>query len=60
MEDFKQNPQMYIEEMTKIIRKNLKLIVLDGIRYSKFRNGDYYSIEKFKDSELIIYIKGKY
>lgn len=60
MEDFKRNPQKYIEEVTKIIRKNLKLIVVYGIRYSKFRNGDYYSIEKFRDSELIIYIKGKY
>lgn len=37
LEDFKKNPQKYIEEVTKIIRKNLRLMVVDGISYSKFR-----------------------
>lgn len=51
-EDFKRNIQKNIEE-TKIIRKNLRLMLVDGIRYSKFRNVDYYSIEMFNDSELL-------
>lgn len=59
LEDFKRNPQKYIEEVTKIIRKNLRLMVVDGIRYSKFRNGDYYSIEMFNDSELLSYLNDR-
>ena len=59
LEDFKRNPQKYIEEVTKIIRKNLRLMVVDGISYSKFRGGDYYSIEMFNDSELLTYLNDK-
>ena len=59
LEDFKRNPQKYIEEVTKIIRKNLRLMVVDGISYSKFRGGDYYSIEMFNDSELLAYLNDK-
>ena len=59
LEDFKRNPQKYIQEVTKIIRKNLRLMVVDGISYSKFRGGDYYSIEMFNDSELLAYLNDK-
>ncbi|WP_455538730.1 hypothetical protein [Terrisporobacter sp.] len=59
LEDFKRNPQKYIEEVTRIIRKNLRLMVVDGISYSKFRGGDYYSIEMFNDSELLAYLNDK-
>ena len=59
LDDFKRNPQKYIEEVTKIIRKNLRLMVVDGISYSKFRGGDYYSIEMFNDSELLAYLNDK-
>ncbi len=59
LEDFKRNPQKYIEEVTKIIRKNLRLMVVDGISYSKFRGGDYYSIEMFNDNELLTYLNDK-
>ena len=59
LEDFKRNPQKYIEEVTKIIRKNLRLMVVDGISYSKFRGGDYYSIKMFNDNELLTYLNFK-
>lgn len=59
LEDFKRNPQKYIEEVTRIIRRNLRLMVVDGISYSKFRGGDYYSIEMFNDSELLAYLNDK-
>lgn len=59
LEDFKRNPQKYIEEVTKIIRKNLRLLVLDGISYSKFKDGDCYSIKMFNDNELLAYLNDK-
>lgn len=59
LEDFKRNPQKYIKEVTKIIRKNLRLMVVDGISYSKFRGGDYYSIKMFNDNELLTYLNDK-
>ena len=59
LEDFKRNFQKYIEEVTKIIRKNLRLIVVDGISYSKFRGGDCYSIKMFNDNELLTYLNDK-
>ena len=59
LDDFKRNPQKYIEEVTKIIRKNLRLMVVDGISYSKFRGGDYYSIKMFNDNELLTYLNFK-
>ena len=43
LENFKRNSQKYIEEVTKIIIKNLRLMVVDGISYYKFIGGDYYS-----------------
>lgn len=60
LEDFKRNPQKYIKEVTKIIRKNLRLMVVDGISYSKFRGGDYYSIKMFNDNELLTYLNFKW
>lgn len=59
LEDFKRNPQKYIEEVTKIIRKNMRLMVVDGIRYHKYKGGQYYSISKFNDSELLGYLNDK-
>ncbi|MBQ6631348.1 MAG: hypothetical protein IJH55_04350 [Romboutsia sp.] len=59
LEDFKRNPQKYIEEVTKIIRKNLRLMVVDGISYSKFKDGDCYSIKMFNDNELLAYLNDK-
>ena len=59
LEDFKRNPQKHIEEVTKIIRKNLRLMVVDGISYSKFRCGDCYSIKMFNDNELLTYLNYK-
>ena len=60
LENFKRNSQKYIEEVTKIIRKNLRLMVGDGISYSKFRGGDYYSIKMFNDNELLTYLNFKW
>lgn len=34
-------------------------MVVDGISYSKFRGGDYYSIEMFNDNKLLTYLNDK-
>ena len=59
LDDFKRNPQKYIEEVTKIIRSNLRIMAVDGITYHKFRGGEYYSIDNFDNSELITYLNDK-
>lgn len=46
LKDFKRNPRKYIEEVTKIIKRNPRLMVVD----CKFKGGDYYSINMFNDS----------
>ena len=60
LDDFKRNPQKYIEEVTKIIKKNLRSMVVDGISYSKMRGEDNaYLIEMFKNDELLAYLNDK-
>lgn len=60
LDDFKRNPQKYIEEVTKIIKNNLRSMVVDGISYSKIRGEDNaYLIEMFNNDELLAYLNDK-
>ncbi|MBF8418085.1 type III restriction-modification system endonuclease [Heyndrickxia coagulans] len=53
--DFQNNPQKFIEEITKIIQKEMKLILRDGIKYYKM-DDDYYAVELFQNEELLAYL----
>lgn len=55
LDDFKNNPQKFIEEVTKIILREMKLIVRDGIKYYKLDN-EYYAVELFQNQELLAYL----
>lgn len=55
LEDFKNNPQKFIEEVTKIILREMKLIIRDGIKYYKLSE-EYYAVELFQNEELLAYM----
>lgn len=54
LEDFKNNPQKFIEEVSQIILREMKLILRDGIKYHKM--DDYYAVELFQSDELLAYL----
>lgn len=55
LDKFKINPQMYMEEISKRIQKVLGDLLIDGIKYTKIGNDEYYCQELFRDEELIGY-----
>ncbi|MDR3291738.1 MAG: DEAD/DEAH box helicase family protein [Methanobrevibacter sp.] len=55
LDQFKRNPQEYMEEFLKIINQELNGMLIDGIRYTKL--GDHYLQELFEDSELFGYLE---
>lgn len=59
LDDFKRNPQKFIEEVTRIIKSELKIFITKGIKYEKI--DDYYSIESFDidDKNLVAYLNDK-
>ena len=59
LDDFKRNPQKFIEEVVRIIRSELRVFVTNGIKYEKI--DDYYSVETFNsdDETLLAYLNDK-
>lgn len=59
LDDFKRNPQKFIEEVVRIIKSELRVFVTDGIKYEKI--DDYYSVETFNSSDetLLAYLNDK-
>lgn len=55
LDDFKNNPQKFIEEVTKIILREMKLTLRDGIKYHKM-DEEYYAVELFQNEELLAYL----
>lgn len=55
LDDFKNNPQKFIEEVSKIILRQMRLILRAGIRYHKI-DDDYYAVELFENEELQAYL----
>lgn len=53
LEDFKVNPQKFMDEVAKIINRRKKFLIVDGIKYEKL--GDYYAQELFDSEELTGY-----
>jgi type III restriction enzyme len=56
LEDFKNNPQKFIEEVTKIIQREMKLMLGDGVKYYKIGDESYYGVELFQNEELLAYL----
>ncbi len=57
LEDFKRNPQQFIEYATESINRTKRLALVDGIRYRKVGSSHYYAQELFEQEELQGYLK---
>lgn len=57
LEDFKKNPQLYLEEATNTIRRTMKSFIVDGIKYEKIGSGEFYSQDLFETEDLFGYLK---
>ncbi|MBZ0057806.1 MULTISPECIES: type III restriction-modification system endonuclease [unclassified Leclercia] len=57
LEAFKNNPQRFIELASEVIRKQMRLAIVDGITYHRIGDEDYYAQELFQEEELTGYLK---
>ena len=57
LDDFKRNPQQFIELATESINRTKRLAIVDGIRYHRIGEDDYYAQELFEQEELTGYLK---
>lgn len=57
LEAFKINPQRFIELVGEVIRKQMRLAIVDGISYHRIGDDDYYAQELFQEEELTGYLK---
>lgn len=56
LDDFKKNPQEFMGEVAKIIKRKMRLKIVDGIKYQKLGNDEYYAQELFESEELYGYL----
>ncbi len=56
LEDFKNNPQKYIEQVAAIIKRQMRLFIIDGIKYRRIGDQDCYAQELFEQNELFGYL----
>ena len=57
LEDFKTNPQKFIELVAGVINRCKELTIVDGIKYQRLGNEHYYAQEMFLQDELNGYLK---
>ena len=57
LNSFKKDPQAYLEQVSDIIKRTMRLFIVDGIKYEKIGNNQYYAQEIFEESELFGYLK---
>ena len=53
---FKKNPQKYMDEAARIISTQMRLLIIDGIKYSRIGDEEYYAQELFENNELFGYL----
>jgi type III restriction enzyme len=53
---FLKNPQAYLEEVARIITSQLRLMIVDGIKYTRIGDEAYYTQESFTSEELNGYL----
>ncbi|NOH14794.1 type III restriction-modification system endonuclease [Clostridium cochlearium] len=56
LEDFKKNPQKFMDEVADIIKRKMRLMIVDGIKYEKIGNDEFYAQELFETQELSGYL----
>ncbi|MET3123942.1 type III restriction enzyme [Oxalobacteraceae bacterium GrIS 2.11] len=57
LDDFKRNPQTFIELAGEIINRCKRLALVDGIKYERLGNEHYYVQELFEQNELSGYLQ---
>ncbi|NQT68092.1 MAG: restriction endonuclease subunit R, partial [Desulfobacteraceae bacterium] len=57
LNDFKRNPQQFIDLATEAINRTKRLALVDGIRYQRIGDEHYYAQELFEKEELTGYLK---
>lgn len=56
LNDFKNNPQKFIDEVKKLIKHEMQRFIVDGIKYYKIGDEHFYAQELFEHEELIGYL----
>ena len=56
LDDFKRNPQLFIEQTADAVNRCKRLAIVDGIKYRRIGDGAYYAQELFEENELRGYI----
>ncbi len=57
LDDFKKNPQRFIDEVIKIIKEQMRHFIIKGIKYEKIGEHEVYKQELFKEEELYGYLE---
>lgn len=57
LDDFKKNPQRFMEEVMKIINREKRKLIVDGIKYERIGDHEYYEQSLFEQEELVGYMK---
>lgn len=57
LDDFKRNPQQFIELAAEVINRSKRLALVDGIKYQRLGDEYYYAQELFEQEELTGYLK---
>ncbi len=56
LEDFKKNPQKFIDEVKGIIKREMQHLLIDGIKYQRIGDDCFYEQGRFENKELIGYL----
>jgi type III restriction enzyme len=56
LNDFKNNPQKFVDEVSAIIKRQMRHFIVDGIKYEKIGDNHYYAQELFETEELVGYL----
>ncbi|MCX6644994.1 MAG: DEAD/DEAH box helicase family protein [bacterium] len=56
LQDFKNNPQKYIEKVSAIIKNQMRLFIVAGIKYEKIGDQQFFAQELFESEELYGYL----
>ena len=57
LDDFKRNPQQFIELAAESVNRTKRLALVDGIKYQRLGDEYYYAQELFEQEELTGYLK---
>jgi type III restriction enzyme len=57
LDDFKRNPQQFIELAAATISRAKRMALVDGIKYERIGESEYYAQELFESEELFGYLK---